>query len=346
MELGYAYLISRGYIFRICLDNLAKASMEVVLDFRAEGLPIGMGAVMMNSKILLVGGEMVKKDITLGRVNSPHVLDLKYGDEGVSSCVYEFDPLRKHSSVSITIPQMRGAKGKPNIAIIGGKIFVLGSRPHCWVHKFPSPAFECYNITCGGEWEELPEPPHYRDKNLSNQAMAWQLYGYFVIGRKIYMRNCFGLSVFDVDTGEWKDRDCILGEDYFNSPALPSYNRLDETTSIAIGQNGIVIAYTRDGLMAYLHETDGTLKLEQHLYQIDDSFGERLICRRFVFFVRDGIFCFIWSVCFDCPVRVKTFLVNVRDGYIEAKVMQSHKYHLSSLVPDFDCCNLENVFLV
>ena len=40
------------------------------------------------------------------------------------------------------------------------------------------------------------------------------------------------------------------------------------------------------------------------------------------------------------------FLVNVQDGYIEAKVMQSQKYDFSFLVPDSECFYIENVFIV
>ncbi|KAM7482151.1 hypothetical protein LguiB_006734 [Lonicera macranthoides] len=281
------------------------------------------------------------------------VLDITYGDQGISSQVFVYDPSSPRNqlySPGSDIPPMIGAKANPKIATIGGKLYVLGCKPHCRVQNIPSPAFECY-YPSSSEWVELPEPPHYRHKKVYHRMGACWLRAFFVMGRNIYIHNCFGVSFYNVDVGEWKDATYILGENEHNSASLPFYNRLAETTSIAEGEDGVVIAYTRGGLKAYFYGVDGAFQFEQRLSQIDDNIGNSEYNRGFVYFLGEGKFCFVLSARkvknILWAVRIAIFLVDVQgDAFLDAVVLHSHDYDFSHFVPNYNFLDIENVLIV
>ena len=351
MDLGHLYFVVRGYIYKVNLDQLSQEtapSVEFVVDFKKEGMPLGMGGFALNSKLHLLGGEILGEGRGSGWRIPRGVLDR------VSSTIFVYDPSSPgkqfYSPRSDIIPPMIGAKANPKITTIGGKVYVLGSAPRCRTQHIPSPAFECYDPSCS-RWVELPEPPHYRDPTVAYRFGACSLLAYFVMGRKIYIKNSFGVSFYDVDMGKWKDATSILGEGEHKSASLPFYNRLAETTSVAEGENGIVVAYTRGGLKAYSYGVDGAFQFEQRLSEIDDNFGISKENIGFVYFLGGGKFCFVLSSRtvknIHWAVRITIFSVNVQvDAYLDAVVLHSHDYDFTNLFPDYDFFDFENVLIV
>ncbi|KAM7482082.1 hypothetical protein LguiB_006665 [Lonicera macranthoides] len=166
MDSGYLYFILKRYIYKVNFEKLSQETappVEFVVDYTKEGMPFGMGCFALNFKLYLVGGEMLGKGKCFGHLNPPGVLDITYGDQGISSKVFVYDPSsppnQLHSPVG-DIPPMIGAKANFKIATIGGKLYVLGCKPHCRIQNISFPAFECYDPSCS-QWVELPEPPHY-----------------------------------------------------------------------------------------------------------------------------------------------------------------------------------------
>ncbi|KAM7478782.1 hypothetical protein LguiA_026995 [Lonicera macranthoides] len=248
------------------------------------------------------------------------------------------------------IPSMIGAKANPKIATIGGKLYVLGCKPHCRIQNISPPAFEYYDPSCS-QWVELPEPPHYRDKKVYHRMGACSLEAFFVMGQNIYIKNSFGVSFYNVDAGEWKDATYILGKNEHNSASVPFYNRLAEITSIAEGENGVIIAYTRGGIKAYFYGVDGAFQFEQRLSRIDDNLGNSEYNRGFVYFLGEGKFCFVLSSRKVKNIRwlihITIFSVNVQgDAFLDTMVLHSHDYDFSHLVPNYNFLDFENVLIV
>lgn len=105
----------------------------------------------------------------------------------VSSIIFVYDPSSPvkqfYSLINDIISHM---KANPKIATIGGKLYVLRSRPDCRTQHISFPAFECFDPSCSRRMELL-EPPYYRD--IYCWFGACSLEAYFVMGRKIYINN-------------------------------------------------------------------------------------------------------------------------------------------------------------
>ncbi|KAM7498206.1 hypothetical protein LguiA_022620 [Lonicera macranthoides] len=336
------YIILRKSVLKIKLEvsSLKKVPMppERLFDFQESRLPIGMGAFVINSDLYLTGGEKLMDGALLAnKSNSSALLESSYGDGGLNSIVYWFRP---DSSVHFTtehkIKKMNKPKTNPRVAKVDGRVYILSCYPHCMrddVFTYPAP-FECYDPLTN-MWEVLAEPPHFK-----TDPMSHDLTHFFVMGKRIYMRNRHGLQCYDVIAGEWYDDNSILIE--FSHKL---YSNMLDCVSVAEDEdNGFAIAYEYEkGLASYTLAIDRTIKGRVKLEKINATLPSLENCREgFLFHLGGGCFCFILSVIgleeSDWMVNVCLFEVkvgadpDVGDGPLETSLLCSQSYDLLSLV--------------
>ncbi|KAM7478882.1 hypothetical protein LguiA_027095 [Lonicera macranthoides] len=316
-EYLYLYIVLREHLCRINLTKLLlleeEPPIETLLDFPDKDLPVGIGAFAFNSNLYLIGGEVLKKG---KRLEPLHARSDPGLFKRLSDRMFLYNP---HDHRIRQVSSMTARKPCPQVAILDGKLYVIAGQHHCWRGKVPVPRFECYDPTLN-LWDTLPDPPFYDDWPTLHLYVS-------VIGREIFVKCPAGLYAYHVDDRTWTSRS--LEDD---SPFM-FFGHLAESDD-----DGIVLAYTIRGLVAY---KDTTLGCAQVLKELNKAFPSPDMDSQcsFVNYLGDKRYCLLlFEVCGrvtgDLDMHVLLFRVEMlhegEGDFCSTVLLKHHTYNAYS----------------
>ncbi|THG01485.1 hypothetical protein TEA_010315 [Camellia sinensis var. sinensis] len=293
----YMYVESPEVLWRLNVTKLCKggADLELVCDFRncsstTGGSPTGMGCMVVDSKLYMVGGANVVIDENDGSCKENFCLDAFAFDPTT-------DPKKEGLLVPVRdIPRLSGYKPRPIMVTLEGKIYLL-SRHSYYSYLFElgleAPHFEVFdpNPGDGGDrkWEILPNPLSF------SKSGGDTILDYFAWGHRLGIYTQAGFCMFDASKNKWEDgtefssQFCVL-DDLSFVPCPSGVGAEFEGFCIAMSANG-------DALIAYdFEDANGFLKSHWVLSELSILFNPRLeFCVGFVTHLGDGRMCFLYG---------------------------------------------------
>ncbi|KAL7217845.1 hypothetical protein ACSBR2_011137 [Camellia fascicularis] len=293
----YMYVQSPEVLWRLNVTKLCEggADLELVCDFRnctstSGGSSTGMGCMVVDSKLYMVGGANVVIDENDGSCKENFCLD-----------AFAFDPITDPKKEGLLvpvrdIPRLSGYKPRPIMVTLEGKIYLL-SRHSYYSFLFELglevPHFEVFdpNPVDGGDrkWEILPNPLSF------SKSGGDTILDYFAWGHRLGIYTQAGFCMFDASKNKWEDgtefssQFCVL-DDLSFVPWPSGVGAEFEGFCIAMSANG-------DALIAYdFEDANGFLKSHWVLSELSIMFNPRLkFCVGFVTHLGDSRMCFLYG---------------------------------------------------
>ncbi|KAM7478887.1 hypothetical protein LguiA_027100 [Lonicera macranthoides] len=280
-EYLYLYIVLRQHLCRINLTQLllleemeeeerSKPPFEILLYFPDRDLPVGMGAFAYNSNLYLLGGEVLNKG---ERLRSDSSLSDPSLFKRLSDCMFLYDP---HSHRIQEISSMNSPKPCPQVAVVDGKVYVFSGQHHCYRGKVCIP-FERYD-PIENSWEALPDP--------RGLYCSWPIFNLYVsvVGPHIFVRRHAVLYTYNVRDCTWTNSRCVEDSPF----------RFKGHVVAQSDDDGIIVAYTIRGLVAY---KDATLGRAQVLKELNKAFPPACWCKQaaFVNYLGDKRYCLLLS---------------------------------------------------
>ncbi|RWR94642.1 hypothetical protein CKAN_02394400 [Cinnamomum micranthum f. kanehirae] len=232
----FIYLVTLQHAWRFNVRTSHCCLHQLIKDFSDCSIPIGMGGVVVNSKLYMFGGEKLKEGSDMVQVYIPGFISAPMQVEGLNVDVFELDatniqvplvPVRGDDS----IPRMNAPKICPIVATIGDRIYVLSSRNvsmYDYSYELPPRSvFEAYDPS-KKLWMKLDPPPFY--EKLGGSFFT----AHFVWGNRLFLRTRFGHFFFDVKDNIWhSSKDNFIKQ--FCYPVFPPSGRLVAFKNFLIG---------------------------------------------------------------------------------------------------------------
>ncbi|XXG82226.1 hypothetical protein AAC387_Pa10g0216 [Persea americana] len=162
----YLYVQSMQWLLRLNLSDLCGESgssfrpdFEVAHDYSDGKVPIGMGCMVVGSKIYMVGGENTKEGSMLLERDEKNWLN--------SDNVCAFDPTKSEDRLVLVrdgaVPSLNAPKTCPLVVTLEGKFYLLSTRPLLGRLTGTVAVFEGFDPTLPvPSWKILPDYPTYK----------------------------------------------------------------------------------------------------------------------------------------------------------------------------------------
>ncbi|KAK9284320.1 hypothetical protein L1049_023491 [Liquidambar formosana] len=173
-----------------------QPTLELVVDFQANNLPIGMSPFMLDSKLYMTGGIIVSKEEEIKKCSMRK--------EDLNNTIYVFDPSDPKPTFSSNppnVPPMKSLQPRPIVVTVKGKIYFIG-------YKCPyvgGPSIGCGFVVFDPtteRWEMLPKPPFH---GLSQHWSCKIITCIFVLDHKKYVQTRDEDHCFNVHSKSWED---------------------------------------------------------------------------------------------------------------------------------------------
>ncbi|KAM7482182.1 hypothetical protein LguiB_006765 [Lonicera macranthoides] len=282
-EYLYLYIVLREDLCRINLTQLlleedeeeeedrSKSPIETLLHFPDKDLPVGMGAFAYNSNLYLLGGEVLNEG---ERLESDCSLSDPSLFKRLTDRMFLYDPHRHRIQ---EISSMNSPKPCPQVAIVDGKVYVFSGQHHCYRGEVCIP-FERYD-PIENSWEALPDP-----RGLYCSWPILDLYA-SVLGPHIFVRRHEVLYTYNVRDCTWTISGGVEDTPFMFEGHVVAQSDDDD---------GIVVGYTGEGLVAY---KDASLGRAQLLKELNKAFPPPCWCKQTAFlnYLGDKRYCLLLS---------------------------------------------------